>query len=45
MSIYKAQTTGSLEQLIQVLKRCQERLSEKMQSYIPTIEQVSEEVD
>lgn len=44
-ALYKAQTTGSLEQLIQVLKRCQERLSEKMQSYIPTIEQVSEEVD
>lgn len=44
-SLYKAQTTGSLEQLIQVFKKCQERLSEKLQSYIPTIEQVSKEVD
>ena len=44
-ALYKAQMTGSLEQLIQVLKKCQERLSEKLQSYIPTIEQVSEEVD
>ena len=44
-ALYKAQTTGSLEQLTQVLKKCQERLNEKLQSYISTIEQVSEEVD
>ncbi len=44
-ALYKAQRTGSLEQLTQVLKKCQERLSEKLQSYILTIEQVSEEVD
>ena len=44
-ALYKAQTTGSLDQLTQVFKKCQERLSEKLQSYIPTIEQVSEEID
>lgn len=44
-ALYKAQMTGSLEQLIQVFKKCQERLSEKLQGYIPTIEQVSKEVD
>ena len=44
-ALYKAQTTGSLDQLTQVFKKCQESLSEKLQSYIPTIEQVSEEID
>lgn len=44
-ALYKAQTTGDLEQLVQVFIKCQERLGEKLQSYIPTIEQVSEEVD
>ena len=44
-ALYNAQTIGNLEQLIQVFKKCQERLDEKLQSYIPTIEQVSGEVD
>ncbi len=44
-ALYKAQTTGDLEQLVQVFIKCQERLSEKLQSYIPTIEQVLKEVD
>lgn len=44
-ALYNAQTIGNLEQLIQIFKKCQERLDEKLQSYIPTIEQVSEEVD
>lgn len=39
-ALYKAQTTGNLEQLIQVFKKCQKRLHEKLQSYISTIEQV-----
>ena len=44
-SLYEAQTTGNLEQLVEVFEKCQKRLDEKLQSYIPTIEQVSEEVD
>lgn len=44
-ALYKAQTTGNLEQLSQVFIKCQERLNEKLQSYVPTIEQVSREVD
>lgn len=44
-ALYEAQTTGSLKQLVQVFEKCQKRLNEKLQSYIPTIEQVSEEVD
>lgn len=43
-ALYKAQATGDLEQLAQVFKKCQERLDEKLQSYIPTIEQVANEV-
>lgn len=44
-ALYKAQTTGKLEQLVQVFEKCQKRLNEKLQGYIVTIEQVSEEVD
>lgn len=44
-ALYKAQTTESLEQLVQVFEKCQKRLNEKLQSYIPIIEQVSKEVD
>ncbi len=44
-ALYKAQTTGSLEQLVQVFKKCQKMLDEKLQSYISTIEQVSKELD
>lgn len=44
-ALYKAQMTGGLEQLVQVFIKCQERLNEKLKSYIPTIEQVSKEVD
>lgn len=44
-ALYKAQTTGKLKQLVQVFEKCQKRLNEKLQSYISTIEQVSEEVD
>ena len=44
-ALYKAQTSGSLEQLVQVFKKCQKRLDEKLQSYTSTIEQVLKEVD
>lgn len=44
-ALYKAQTAGDLEQLVQVFEKCQKRLNEKLQNYISTIEQVSEEVD
>ena len=44
-ALYKAQTIGTLEQLVQVFKKCQKRFDEKLQSYTSIIEQVSEEVD
>lgn len=44
-ALYKAQTLGSLEQLVQVFEKCQKRLDEKLQSYTSTIEQVTKEVD
>ena len=44
-ALYKAQTTGNLEQLVQVFEKCQKRLDEKLQSYISIIEQVSKEVN
>ena len=44
-ALYKAQTSGSLEQLVQVFEKCQKRLDEKIQSYTSTIEQVLKEVD
>ncbi len=44
-ALYKAQSSGSLEQLVQVFKKCQKRLDEKLQSYTSTIEQVLKEVD
>ncbi len=42
-SLYKAQTTGNLGQLVQVFEKCQKRLDEKLQSYMSTIEQVLKE--
>lgn len=44
-ALYKAQTSGRLEQLVQVFEKCQKRLDEKLQSYASTIEQVLKEVD
>ena len=44
-ALYKAQTTENLVPLIEVFKKCQKRLDEKLVDYIPTINQVSEEVD
>lgn len=44
-ALYKAQTIGTLEELVKVFEKCQKRLDEKLQSYKSTIEQVSEEVD
>ena len=44
-ALYKSQTTGSLELLVQVFEKCQKRLDEKLQSYISTIEQELKEVD
>lgn len=43
-ALYNAQTSGSLEQLVQVFEKCQKRLDEKLQSYTSTIEQVLKEV-
>lgn len=42
-ALYKAQTTGNLEELVKVFENCQQRLNEKLQSDIQTIEQISKE--
>ncbi len=44
-ALYKAQISENLEHLVQVFEKCQKRINEKLQSYIPTIEQVLKEVD
>ena len=44
-ALYIAQTTENVEQLVEVFKKCQKRLDEKLQSFIPIIKKVSKEVD
>lgn len=44
-ALYEAQTTENIELLVEVFKKCQIRLDEKLSSYHSTIMQVSEEVD
>lgn len=44
-ALYKAQTTENIDRLIEVLKKCQIRLDEKLASHRPIVEQLSEEVD
>ena len=44
-TLYMAQTSGNLEQLVKVFEKCQKRLDEKLQRYISTIEQVLKETD
>lgn len=44
-ALYEAQTTGNIESLVEVFKKCQVRLDEKLINCIPIIKQVSEEVD
>ena len=46
MLLYKAQTTGKLEQLVEVFQKMSKKeLDEKLQDCITTIEQVSWEND
>lgn len=44
-ALYQAQTTGDLELLVNVLKKCQTRFDDKLVDYISVINQVSEEVN
>ena len=44
-TLYKAQITGNINPLVEVLEKCQKRLDEKLQDYIPVINQVSEETN
>lgn len=44
-ALYETQTTGELEKLVEVFKKCQIRLDEKLSDYKLVIKQVSEEVD
>ena len=44
-ALYEAQTTENIKPLVEVFKKCQVRLDEKLSNYSSTIMQVSEEVD
>ena len=44
-ALYKAQTTGKIEELVEVFKKCQARLNEKLKDYEQIIIQVSNEVN
>jgi Fic family protein len=44
-ALYIAQTTENIDMLVDVFEKCQKRLDEKLLNYMPTIKQVSEEVD
>lgn len=44
-ALYEAQTTQNLEMLVEVFRKCQKRLDEKLSDCMQTIEQVSKEVD
>lgn len=44
-SLYEAQTTGNIELLVQVFKKCQTRLDEKLEGCASIIKQVSEEIN
>ena len=44
-ALYKAQTTGDLDELVDVFEKCQKRLDEKLSSYIPIITQLEEKND
>lgn len=42
-ALYKAQTEGNNNELIEVFKKCQLRLEEKLKDYLPIIQQISNE--
>lgn len=44
-ALYKAQSTNDINDLVEVFKKCQKRLETKLEDYISTVKQVSEEVD
>lgn len=44
-ALYEAQTTENIKPLVEVFKKCQVRLDERLSNYSSTIMQVSEEVD
>ncbi len=44
-ALYKAQSTGEIKDLVEVFKKCQKRLDEKLINDISTIRQVSNEVN
>ena len=44
-ALYQAQTTENIDYLVEIFKKCQIRLDEKLLDYMPTIRQVSEEVN
>lgn len=44
-ALYKAQTTQDIEALVEIFKKCQKRLDEKLLDYLPIIEQVTKEIN
>ncbi len=45
VALYSAQTTGNIEALVEVFKKCQLRTEEKLKEFMPLIKQVSSEND
>ena len=43
-ALYNAQKTGNIEQLVEVFKKSQQRLDEKLVEFKETIEQVAKEI-
>ena len=44
-ALYKAQTEQNIEELVEIFKKCQKRLDEKLLDYLPIIEQVTKEIN
>ncbi|MDO5556555.1 MAG: Fic family protein [Clostridia bacterium] len=44
-TLYEAQTTGNIDSLVEVFKKCQVRLDEKLSDFTSIIKQVSEETN
>ena len=44
-ALYKAQIEQNIEELVEIFKKCQKRLDEKLLDYLPIIEQVTKEIN
>ncbi len=44
-ALYEAQTTDNIEHLVEIFKKCQKRLDEKLEEYTAVINQVASEIE